>query len=159
MGIRMNNISPNQPLYLYQQPMFSLTVATVLIVDNGVLLVENNGIYRFPGGIVKAGLETIQFACVRYIKEQTGITLKKDTLMPVDFRSDPSRSKEGNVVDIGFVCVLEGHNSDNIRDGVLWKEVDFEHRKLVEKLDFYMDHEILLDRAIEIMTLINYSAI
>ena len=150
----MKNIAPNQPLYLYQQPMFSLTVSTVLIVDNGVLLIEDNGIYKFLGGIVRAGLETIQFACVRYIKEQTGITLKKNTLIPVDFRSDPSRSKEGNVVDIGFVSILEGHNSDNVRDGVLWKEVDFENRKLVENIRFYMDHEILLDRAIEITTII-----
>jgi len=147
----MNNVSPNQPLYLYQQPMFSLTVSTVLIVENGVMLIEDNGIYRFPGGVVKAGLETIQFASVRYIKEQVGVTLKKDTLMPVDFRSDPSRSKEGNIVDIGFVCILD--QTPDTKDNVKWIAVDFENRKTIEDIDLYMDHEILLDRALEIATI------
>lgn len=148
----MNNIAPNQPLYLYQQPMFALTVSTVLIVDNGVLLIEDNGIYKFPGGLVKANQETIQFAAVRYVKETTGITLKKDALIPVDFRSDPSRSKEGNIVDIGFVCMLEkNRNIDSTSKDAEWKEIDFEKRKTINKLDFYMDHDILLDRAIEVM--------
>ena len=150
----MKNIASNQPLYLYQQPMFSLTVSTVLIVDNGILLIENNGVHSFPGGIVKAGLETIQFAAVRYIKEQVGITLKKDTLIPVDFRSDPSRSKEGNIVDIGFVCIIDHPPySSDMKNGVKWKEVDFENRKTIEKLQFSMDHEVLLNRALEIITI------
>ncbi len=153
----MNNIAPNQPLYLYQQPMFELTVSVVVIVDNGVMLVKDNSIYKFPGGIVRAGLETIQFAAVRYIKEQIGATLKKDALVPVDFRSDPSRSKEGNVVDIGFFCIYDvpfpNENTPVRPSNAEWKEVDFEGRKTIEKLQFYMDHELLLDRAIEIMTL------
>ena len=150
----MNNIAPNQPLYLYQQPMFSLTVSTVLIVDNGILIIEIDGIHSFPGGIVKAGLETIQFAAVRYIKEQVGITLKKDTLIPVDFRSDPSRSKEGNIVDIGFACIIDHPPySSDMKDGVKWKEVDFEKGKVMENISFSMDHDILLNRALEIVTI------
>lgn len=153
------NIAPSQPLYLYQQPMFALTVSTVLIVDNGVILIEidnetkGKDIIGFPGGMVRAGLETIQFAAIRYLKEQTKITLKKDALIPVDFRSDPSRSKEGNIVDIGFVCMLENYNINELAFPVKWKEVDFENRKTVEKIHFFMDHELLLDRAIEVMTL------
>jgi ADP-ribose pyrophosphatase YjhB (NUDIX family) len=133
--------------------MFSLTVSIVLIIDNGALLVKEGDIYKFPGGIVKAGQETIQFACVRYIKEQTGITLKKDSLIPVDFRSDPSRCKEGNIVDMGFVSILEKHLDITQIGNAKWKEIDFEHRKMIEKIDFYMDHDILLDRAIEVTTL------
>jgi ADP-ribose pyrophosphatase YjhB (NUDIX family) len=149
----MNNIAPNQPLYLYQQPMFALTVSTVLIVDNGVMLIKDGDVYGFPGGLVRAGQETIQFAAVRYIKEQVGITLKKDALIPVDFRSDPSRSKEGNVVDMGFVCMVEQHFNTELTNNAKWKEVDFEKRKMVESIKFFMDHELLLDRAIEVMTL------
>lgn len=148
----MNNIAPNQPFYLYQQPMFALTVSTVLVVDNGVLLIKDNGVYRFPSGIVRAGQETLQFAAVRHVKEQTAITLKKNALIPVDFRSEPERSPEKNVIDIGFACVVTDllvdlHSYGNVK----WEEVDFEKRCLVNKAPFYMDHELLLDRALEIV--------
>lgn len=144
----------NKPMYLYRIPMFSLTVSVVIILENGVLLIENGvdgiiskPIYRFPGGVVKAGLETIQFAAVRYVKEQTGILLKKGNLMPVDFRSDPDRSESGNVVDIGFVCFLDKY-SENYHKAT-WKEVDFEKGCMAEKINFHMDHDTLLERALE----------
>lgn len=149
----LNNVSLNQPLYLYRQPMFSLTVSTVLIVENGVVLINNNNIYRFPGGVVRAGEETVQFAAVRYVKEQTGILLKKDALIPVDFRSDPERSKEKNAVDIGFVCITHDISPDSMEKCTKWKEVNFEDNCLMGKADFYMDHEILLERAIEVAKL------
>jgi len=148
----MHNIIDSSPMYVYQQPMCLLTVSVVVIVENGVLLIENNQFgkeieHRFPGGVVRAGSETIQFAAVRHVKEQTGILLKKGDLMPVDFRSDPDRSAAGNVVDIGFVCFLD-RCAENYKEAT-WKEVDFEDRCITEKIKFYMDHEILLDRAIE----------
>ena len=148
----MKNLAPNQPFYLYQQPMFALTVSTVLIVENGVLLVKENGLYKFPSGMVKAGQETLQFAALRYVKEQTGITLKKDVFIPVDFRSEPERSPEKNVVDVGFVSIVNGVSPEKYDNTeVRWEEVDFEKRCLIDKIPFYMDHEILLDRAIEII--------
>ena len=145
-------ISLNQPLYLYQQPMFSLTVSVVLIIDNGVLMLKEET-YRFPGGGVRASQESVQFAAVRYVKEQTGIMLKKDALIPVDFRSDPDRTKEKNVVDIGFACMLHDVSPENFiynKTNVVWEEVDFENGCLVCKSKFYMDHEVLLERALTI---------
>lgn len=145
--------SPNQPFYIYGCPMFLLTASTVLIVDNGVLVVKDV-VYRFPGGVVKAGQETIQFAAVRYVKEQTGILLKKEALIPVDFRSSPERSKEGNLVDIGMVCILDKHMSDiSVPEGCKWIEVDFENKRTVNHAPFYMDHSVLLERAIEVALL------
>lgn len=153
----MEAIALNQPFYVYQMPMFMLTVSTVLIIDNGVILVEDSSLgkccenyYKFPGGTVKSGQETIQFSAVRHIKEQTGIMLKKDLLIPVDFRSAPERSKEGNVVDIGFVCMIDHQDYKGT-----WKEVDFEQKKLVDTERFYMDHDKLLERAIEVAWMIN----
>lgn len=147
-------ISLNQPLYLYQQPMFSLTVSIVLIVENGVYVIKENDVYKFPGGNVKAGQESVQFAAVRYVKEQIGIMLKKDALIPVDFRSDPDRTKEKNVVDIGFVCMPHDINQEMIKSEVKWEEVNFEKKCLVCPLKFYMDHEVLLERAVEIVGMI-----
>ena len=151
-------ISLNQPLYVYQQPMFMLTVSVVLIAENGVVLNKkyitngNTNICEcsFPGGIVKASVETIQFAAVRMVKEQLGLRITKESLIPVDFRSSPERSKEGNVVDIGMVCMLE-----KIPESILnqWEEIDFEKKCLVKKdgKSWYMDHNILLDRAMDII--------
>lgn len=92
-------VSACQPLYVYQQPMFMLTVSVVLLEDNGIIILEgeqetifdpiDEGRHpdiiipcRFPGGLVKSGKETIQFSAIRQIKEQTGVALKKDALIP-----------------------------------------------------------------------------
>ena len=160
-------VSNNQPLYLYQQPMFDITVSVVLINENGVILLEKEPIiepcpvgdrppdifkhYSFPSGRVKAGQETIQFAAVRHVKEQTGFRLNKEVLIPVDFRSSPERSKEGNVVDIGMVCTITGSTIN-----AKWIAVDFERKCLLEPADkrFYMDHDVLLERAIDVMLML-----
>ena len=155
MTLDLKDLAPNQTVYLYQQPMFSITVSAVLIVENGTFLLEDNGTYKFPGGVVKAGQETIQFAAVRYIKEQVGITLQKEAFMPVDFRSDPERSKERNVVDIGFVCMPHHVDIDSVcsRKNVKWAIINFENNKLEKSLKFFMDHELLLTRAIDVIHL------
>jgi len=154
--MELQSVSINQPLYLYQCPMFLLTASTVIVVDNGVLAVEENGLYRFPGGIVKAGMETIQFAAVRCVKEQTGIMLRKEALIPVDYRSSPERSKEGNIVDIGMVCMIDKiHEKLNMPSGTKWIEVDFEKQCPVkEDIKFYMDHDVLLDRALGVVFMV-----
>jgi len=146
----MQNSQPNKPYYLYEMPMFMITVSVVVLQENGVLMCLENGVWKFPGGIVKAGQETIQFAAIRYLKEQIYLTLNKETLIPVDFRSNPERSKEGNVVDIGMTCDI----NDKKHTGT-WKEIDFENKCLIDKtLEVYMDHAVLLERAIEINMII-----
>lgn len=151
------NIALNQPLYVYQKPMFSLTVSVVLVVENGVFLIKENEACKFPGGDVRTGQESIHFAAVRWVKEQTGITLKKDALIPVDFRSDPERTKEKNVVDIGFVCILSDVMASSycMKNGVdiRWAAVDFEKCRMIDDIMFYMDHEVLLERALTITTM------
>ena len=154
LGVSYLGVSLNQSLYLYQQPMFMLTVSVVLIDENGVIVLgedkeDKEDEYRFPGGIVKARQETIQFSAVRQVKEQTGIVLRKEALIPVDYRSSPERSKEGNVVDIGMVCMLEKKNNpSNIVSGTKWLEVDFNKGHLRDEKKLYMDHDVLLERAI-----------
>jgi len=156
----MNNYTPK---YIYDTPMFMVTVSVVIIEENGVILgikeisnenmeygTNKNISYGFPSGIVKAGQETIQFAAIRHVKEQTGILIKKDTLIPVDFRSEPERSSSGNVIDIGFVVMLE--KKTNMTNGK-WVEVDFETKKLV--LDtLSTENNILLQRALDVAIMI-----
>lgn len=136
--------------------MFMITVSTVLLVENGVICFEENGIIRFPTTFVKAGQETIQFAVIRNIKEVVGITLTKETLIPVDFRSDPDRSNEKNLIDFGFLCITDKLTSDchKLNSNITWKEVNFEEKCMVNKSNFYMDHNVLLERALEVSCII-----
>lgn len=152
-----------EPMYLYRKPMFMVTVSTVLLLENGVVIVEGGEKinWRFPSTEVKAGRETIQFAAIRSVKEQTGISLTKELLMPVDFRSDPERSKEGNVIDIGLVCFPEAMSADILMDVTpksgykpRWMEVDFQDRILLDgSPSLYMDHDVLLKRAVDVVTM------
>lgn len=158
------NTSVNKPMYLYQLPMFMVSVSTVLFIENGVVVIKpprRGDRYSFPTGVVRAGLETIQFAAVRHVKEQTGLTLNKDLLIPVDFRSAPERSEEGNEIDIGFACVLDNVTADALfhRTEAKWAEVNFESKELscshmVINDQLYMDHETLLSRAIDVILMI-----
>jgi len=167
--MKMNEMdNASQPFYMYKDPMFMVTVSVVVIVENGVVVVRggevgglNDGIvsagfpvYRFPGGKVKAGQETIQFSAVRQVKEQTGITLKKEDLMPVDFRSDPERSDSKNIIDMGMVCMPDLSPDFEFKKGAKLVTVDFEKKMLNEDFQcFYMDHDVLLERAIDVALL------
>ena len=151
----MENTAPNKPFYMYQSPMFMITISNVIVVENGVLLVKDGKGYRFPGGTVKAGQETIQFAAIKYIKEQSGLLIKKGELIPVDFRSDPERSDEGNVVDIGIVALPEKITVDklDLPTSTIWAEVDFEKKEFSKPCKLLMDYDLLLERPIDAIML------
>jgi len=145
------SVVANQPMYVYGVPMFLNTVSVVIVIENGVLLIKEGDIYRFPGGIVRAHRDTVHMAAVRLVKEQTGISLLRNALLPVDFRSEPERSKEGNVVDFGLLCILE----KEVKNGCIWKEADFENKCVVDgkSMKWYMDHEKLLEHALEVASI------
>jgi len=153
----MNNMSSNQPLYLYQEPMFRLTVSVVVIIENGVIVrAKDNNTCCFPCDLVRAGRETVQFAAVRQIREKLGIFLTKEALIPVDFRSDPDRSTVGNEVDIGLMAIIDDIHPDSeiikSNPNIKWMEVNFETGELI-KNNFKMihDHDLLLNRAVDVM--------
>ena len=145
----MNENDIAQPFYMYKNPMFLITASVVVIYENGVFLVNKGDIYTLPTTIVKAGQETIQFAAVRCVKEQIGVILKKNSLIPVDFRSEPERSPSRNIVDIGMVSLLDDRKDSMAK----WMEIDFEHKKLVEDVKLDVDHNVLLERAISLVVL------
>lgn len=154
---QQNNIFA--PKYIYDNPMFMITVSTIVVYENGVFLTKDDSkctdqtiFYKFPSGVVRAGQESIQFAAVRHIKEQLGIVIKKDSLIPVDFRSEPERSESGNIVDIGFVTILE----DNKCSKGKWFEVNFENKEIIfsEINALSSDNSILLQRALDIILMV-----
>ena len=143
----------NQPLYIYQAPMFMVTASVVVFVENAAIVLRGeDGEYRFPGGPVKAGIESVQFAAIRYLKEQTGVAIKKSAIYPVDFRSSPERSHEGNVLDIGMMVMSEGLSLDDLSmKSVKWIPVDFENRVPIDDVKMFMDHDTLLSRAVDVL--------
>jgi len=156
------SIPLHKPFYVYGQPMFMVTVSVVLVVENGIVLTKMPFVeefrYSLPGGRVKAGQESVQFAAVRFTKEQTGLLLKKEDLMPVDFRSDPSRTEEGNVIDLGFVCMLNKSVDDlKLISFSEWMEVDFDQKNFIKKdillhTDYCChDQMLLIERAIDVL--------
>jgi ADP-ribose pyrophosphatase YjhB (NUDIX family) len=142
-----------KPRYLYDQPMFMITVHTVIIEDNGVLLTKCHDRYDFPGGMVRASQESIVFAALRHIKEQTGILFRKDELIPVDFRSSPDRSAHGNVIDLGFVVVAEKDIESNKAYRV---PVDFENKKILLENREYIsaENKVLFERALDVILML-----
>ena len=148
-----------KPKYMYDQPMFMVVVNTVVIDENGVLMIPNKNLeYRFPRGIVDAGHETIQFAAVRHVKEQLGVVVKKKSLIPIDFRNNPSVLNAENIIDIGFVVFLEDANCNPhmIDSNYSWVEVDFEEKKAILGNNKFIskDNEVLLRRALEVVLMI-----
>jgi len=59
------------------------------------------GRYALPGGFVEIG-ETVEAACRRELEEETGIRVRKLTL--VGIYSDPKRDPRGHCVSVAFMA-------------------------------------------------------
>jgi len=132
--------------------------------------VINRYIYNFPTATVKAGGETIQFAAVRKVKEDTGIVLQKEALIPVDFRNTPKEYVESlNSIDIGMTCMIDKLTLEEAKakipfdSNTNWYEVDFEEKKVktgnahapyLNDKNFYMDQNVLFERAVDVVLMV-----
>lgn len=160
-----------QLTYSYTEPMFRVTVSIVLFVEDRVAMLNssiNKHIYGFPTTVVKAGGETIQFAAVRKVKEATGIVLHKEALIPVDFRNIPKEYIDSmNVIDIGMTCLLDKFTLEDVtskipeKSSTRWLEVDFENKQIILEENnplmnkqYYMDHKVLFERAIDVALMV-----
>jgi len=156
MGEQMNS----KPSYLYEKPMFAVTVTPVVVIDMGVLVIEEDGKFRFPTGHVKAGQETVEFAVLRHIKRETGLTIRKNELQAVNISSEPERSEHKNEIDIGFYCSpkldLERFLADIEKEditkfsNVRWKAVNFETGEFEDEIKIDEESKSLLYDVIKI---------
>ncbi len=74
----------------------------VLMVRRGVP--PHEGQYAFPGGFVGEE-ETVEEACHRELKEETGVEV--DRLKEIGVFSDPQRDPRGRIVSIPFFGLVE----------------------------------------------------
>lgn len=87
----------------------ALTVDCVIFDPQGrVLLIRRKnepfkGAYALPGGFVDLG-ETVEAACRREVREETG--LQVEDLVLVGVYSDPDRDPRGHTVSVAFMTRL-----------------------------------------------------
>lgn len=88
-----------------------LTVDAVISdAEKGVLLIQRArhpyaGHWALPGGFVEEG-ETVEQACTREAKEETGLTVEPVELLGV--YSHPARDPRGHTVSVVFLCRCTG---------------------------------------------------
>jgi 8-oxo-dGTP diphosphatase len=121
-----------------------MTDCVVFDRDGRVLLVRRKnepfaGHYALPGGFVNIG-ETIEAACCREVKEETGITINQDQLALVGVYSDPNRDPRGHAVSIAYTVKLEEAQEPRAGSDALsaeWKSdwgeenLGFEHAEIL----------------------------
>jgi len=88
-----------------------MTDCVVFEPDGRVLLVRRKhepfaGFYALPGGFVDVG-ETVEAACCREVREETGVSISKGQLQLIGVYSDPARDPRGHSVSIAYGTTLE----------------------------------------------------
>ena len=121
-----------------------LTVDCVVFHDNGVVLIRRGcepymGWYALPGGFVEIG-ESVEQACIREMKEETGVEINRSELSLIGVYSDPNRDPRGHTVSVALMGYA---NIDKLRAGddaasveVIkdWRTVDvaFDHKQILK---------------------------
>lgn len=120
-----------------------LSVDGVIFVGDGVVLIRRKNppfqnAFALPGGFVDRG-ETVEAACKREVKEETGITVINLRLVGVF--SDPQRDPRGHNVAIAFLAEGDAANmtaGDDAADVQIvqdWREqqLAFDHKDILEQ--------------------------
>lgn len=119
----------------------ALTVDAVVFRDGGVVLIRRKnppfeGMLALPGGFVDPD-ETAEAACVRELREETGLAVHQLHLIGV--YSHPDRDPRGRVVSVAFVAeadgtVRAGDDAEAVSIVKNWREAElaFDHRNIIE---------------------------
>ncbi|HYA60913.1 MAG TPA: NUDIX hydrolase [Candidatus Acidoferrum sp.] len=128
---------------IYKNPV--LTVDGVIIKNHSIVLVKRSkppfeGQYALPGGFVEYG-ETVEFALIREIMEETGLKVKIKNLIGV--YSDPDRDPRGHIISLAFRAQIIGGELSSGSDA---SEVRLFDIRNLPRLAF--DHERIIQDAL-----------
>lgn len=125
------------------QPKTPLLATDAVVFDpqGRVLVIRRRyepfrGKIALPGGFVEIG-ETVETACRRELREETGVSV--GDLRLVGVYSDPSRDPRGHVVSVAFLTLISGATpeaGDDAADAEWladWQAADFafDHARIV----------------------------
>ncbi len=118
-----------------------LTVDCVVFHGKAVVLIRRahdpfKGWYALPGGFVEVG-ETVEDACRREIREETGLVVKDLRLIGV--YSDPARDPRRHTVSVAFLAQADisslkaGDDASAAELVADWQhaEIAFDHHKIL----------------------------
>ena len=122
----------------------SLTTDCILRIGESVVLIRRKfepfkGWIALPGGFVEIG-EPVEQACVREIKEETGLDINIYDLELVGVYSDASRDPRGHTISVVFQCkkvgnkIKAGDDASSVEIIDNWRELNiaFDHKKILE---------------------------
>lgn len=121
-----------------------LTVDCVVFSDDGVVLIRRGfapfkGMYALPGGFVEIG-ESVELACAREMKEETGLEVDKNVLQLIGVYSEPDRDPRSHTVSVAFLGqsnlnkLQAGDDAMSVEVVKNWRDEDiaFDHKKIIE---------------------------
>ncbi|MCD6218055.1 NUDIX hydrolase [bacterium] len=125
----------------------ALTVDAVINhTDGGIILIKRGhepfkDCWALPGGFVDIG-ETVEDACIREAKEETGLDIRIDKLLGV--YSDPTRDPRGHTVSVVFLCTTVSGEPVGGDDASLAQSFN---REEMGKIDLAFDHKEIMSDA------------
>ncbi len=125
----------------------SLAADAVVIHEGEVLLIERGsppfeGAWALPGGFVEVG-ETVEAACKRELREETGVSGRLVGLIGV--YSDPGRDPRGHVVSTAFLAALADEDDGQAVAGS--DAANATWHALSDPPELAFDHGIILEDA------------
>ncbi|HPR63473.1 MAG TPA: NUDIX hydrolase [Thermoanaerobaculia bacterium] len=122
-----------------------LTVDGIVLDGKRIVLIRRlhppfEGQWALPGGFVEIG-ETVEEACVREIREETGLDV--DIVRLLGVYSDPGRDPRGHTVSVVFLCYPSGGELRGADDAAearwftlpVTDPLAFDHEKILEDLN------------------------
>jgi 8-oxo-dGTP diphosphatase len=121
-----------------------LTVDCVIFNKNSVVLIRRKfnpfkGWYALPGGFVDKN-ESVENACSRELKEETGLEIKSKSLQLVGVYSNPKRDPRRHTVSVAFFGQIDtskmqaGDDASSVELVKDWKNknIAFDHMQIIK---------------------------
>lgn len=128
-----------------------LTVDCVVFKGNRIVLIRRGcepfkGEYALPGGFVDIG-ESVEDACIRELKEETGLDVKKDSLKLIGVYSKPGRDPRRHTVSVAYLGEADlntleaGDDAASVELVEDWvsKNIAFDHMKIIKDANSLID--------------------
>lgn len=110
------------------------------------------GCIALPGGFHATGLETLEEAAARELKEECSVAVEPSFMKLVDVRSDPWRDPRNHVIDHGYAVHVAPESVDAVvsqvvaRDDAKAASFTSVAKTLAQEMAF--DHDVMLRRAV-----------